>query len=313
MNVDIFFSDDLDFIFSYLSNNNINSLYAFSVIINNLFIRNAVNIINEGIKRNYFVVDELLENFLELFITKELFLLISDRKEYYHKVYSYSTLFLCSLHSLKFFDFIYKQTTKKELEFYNDNENLMYCLDYEIAYKFHTSILWQNYCYENFSDEYIERLTDLFNFPSYVFQNKINKVSRILKTITPNQRTISNIPAVHFCNSKEMLDLFISQGVDLYKMYIIYINDKVYNADMTYSMAYTSADMYFWLYENGYHFDNCKYLILETINDTRNPDFDYYKTALIYVNDLIEKQKEILSYLLPDYIYYKVEEFIFLK
>jgi len=109
MNVDIFFSGDLDFIFSYLSNNNINSLYAFSIIINNLFVRNAVDIINEGIKRNYFVVDELLENFLELFITKDLFFLISDRKEYYHKVFDNSTLFLCSLQSIKIFDFIYKQ------------------------------------------------------------------------------------------------------------------------------------------------------------------------------------------------------------
>jgi hypothetical protein len=312
MNVDIFFSGDLDFIFSYLVNNNINSLYAFSIIINNLFVRNAVDIINEGIKRNYFVVDELLENFLELFITKDLFFLISERKEYYHKIFDNSTLFLCSLQSLKIFDFIYKQTSEKELEFYSDNDKLRYCIDYEIAYKFHTNILWQSYCYENFSDEYIDRLSDLFNLPSYVFQNKVNKVSKILKNISPNQRTISNIPAVHFCNSKEMLDLFISQGVDLYKMYIIYINDKVYNADMAYSMAYAS-EMYFWLYENGYHFDNCKYLILETINDTRNPDFDYYKNALIYLNDFIDRQKEILLYLLPDYIYYKVEEFIFLK
>jgi hypothetical protein len=312
MNVDIFFSEDLDFIFSYLIDNNINSLYAFSIIINNLFVRNAVYIIDEGIKRNYFVVDELLENFLELFITKDLFFLISDRKEYYHKIFDDSTLFLCSLQSIKIFDFIYKQTSCNQLEFYRDNENLRFCLDYEIAYKFHTNILWQNYCYENFTDEYIDRLNDLFNLPNYVFQNKHNKVSRILKTINSNQRTISNIPVVHFCNSKEMLDLFISYYVDLNRMYIIYINDKKYKADMAYSMAYAS-EMYFWLYENGYHFDNCRYLILETINDTRNPDFDYYKNALVYIDDFIKKQKEILFDLLPDYLYYKIEEFIFLK
>jgi len=312
MDVNVFFNEDLNFIFSYLVDNKVDSLYAFSIIINNLFVKNAINIIAEGIKRKYFIVDELLDNFLELFITKDLFFLVQDNTEYYHKVYNNSTLFLCSVNSLKIFDHIYKNSDRKILDFYKDNEDLIYCLDYEIAIKYNTHAIWKKYCLDNFDDEYLNRLKKLYLLPSYVFQDKLYKVNYLLDVIDANQRTISNIPAFHFCNTVEMLKLFISKGVDINKKYIIYLNDYIVKADVCFSMAYVSH-MYYQLQDLGYHFDDSKMLLSSVIENTNNTDLNYYNNAVEIIDKIIKTQKEKLKKELPNYLYHKIEEFIFLK
>lgn len=312
MDVNVFFNEDLNFIFTYLIDNKVDSLYAFSIIINNLFIKNAINIIAEGLIRKYFIIDELLDNFLELFITKDLFFLVQDKIEYYHKVYNNSTLFLSSVNSLKIFDHIYKNSDKKIMDFYKDNEDLIYCLDYEIANKYSTHAIWKKYCLENFDDEYLNRLKKLYLLPSYVFQDKLYKVNYFLDVIDANQRTISNIPAFHFCNTVEMLKLFISKGVDINKKYIIYLNDYIVKADVCFSMAYVSH-MYYQLQDLGYHFDDSKMLLSSVIENTNNTDLNYYNNAIEVIHKIIQTQKEKLKKELPNYLYHKIDEFIFLK
>jgi hypothetical protein len=312
VDIDVFFSEDVDFIFSYFLDNKVNSLYAFSVIINNLFVKNAVQIIAEGIRINYFIIDELLDNFLELFITKDLFFLIQNKTEYYHKMYNNSTLFLCSINSLKIFDHIYKNSDLTMLDFYKDNEDLILCLDYEIANKYHNNVIWKKYCLETFDEPYINRLKKLYLLPSYIFQDKLYKVNYMLDIIDINQRTISNIPIVHFCNSVEMLNLFVSRGVNIYKKYLIYLNDHIFKADVCFSMAYVSH-MYYHLQDLGYHFDDSKLLLLKVIENTNNSDLNYYNNAVEIIDRIIKSQREKLRRELPDYLYYKIEEFIFLK
>jgi len=311
MDSDIFFSEDYDFIFNYLEVNNIDSLYCFSIIIKKFFMINSIELINKGIEIKFFDIDVLLENYIELFTTKCLFNLIRYKKEYFHKIYKNTTLFLCSINSLKIFKYIYENSDIDIREYYKDNEQFLYCLEYEISHKYKNYVLWRAYCNEIYSKDYIEYLNKLYNISNYIFQNDFERVNESLEYININQRTIKNTPIIHFCNSEKMLELFINKRANLNKCIMFNINDSILKGDIAYSMFYVPK-MYNILYNNGYQFDYIEKLLNKCIM-FNTKDKEYFKEALKIIVILNNKHKTILKNSLPFYLFYDIQEYLFLK
>jgi hypothetical protein len=220
--------------------------------------------------------------------------------------------------NIKIFDYIYNDAVKKGLyndkisnpnvfDFYSNNENLQFSLDYILSIKYRFNTNWKTYLKLKLNKEKLEYLKDLYNIQLFVENNNYDKLDHIFNKyrnkdycITPNTRINHNYPLFYYAKNTTMLLFLFNYGLNIYL-------ETTYWLYNTYKINYivlckNNIEILYSLYNKGLDFSINKNYLKKFTSLSRNMKINkQYHKLLSHSNKFIQKEKYIIKKKLQSY------------